>query len=438
MPPILSEEESALNPYALLGIEAGATTKEAERAFRKKSLKYHPDKVRFRPFMFHSCHVLMNLLYRTLRLKLVCRICVNVTNMKKLTSFGIAVIFHQLSLSLGIFQNQAKRNYVDSKLESGRKKKQRYAEMDKKRKAMVDVRFLFFIFIFYFFASGWSPISMTIQALAAREEEAKKQKVEHVKRRQQQADEEAIKDAGRRMLEEAQKRATAAAAAATAQAPKAPGEPKAATPKPIGGGVSDKRIITAEDLTLVLTLPASSTITSSDLQIRLTASYGPIAHLILPPVPLSQQATESKDGKKKKPKSRKAIVEFASGNWGGCYACWMDHEAGRGMEGVKVKFGSGEVPGWVAWAETQQLGRRSSPASGGDQQSNSANGHPPPKMSFTLPTTTSTPASPPSSTSAPNFPAANDGEISMADLLAKHAQKKSAKADGRRPETAGV
>ncbi|OXM76826.1 hypothetical protein C364_05334 [Cryptococcus neoformans Bt63] len=374
MPPILSEEESALNPYALLGIEAGATTKEAERAFRKKSLKYHPDKN---------------------------------------PAPEAAVIFHQLSLSLGIFQNQAKRNYVDSKLESGRKKKQRYAEMDKKRKAMVD-------------------------ALAAREEEAKKQKVEQVKRRQQQADEEAIKDAGRRMLEEARKRATAAAAAATAQAPKAPGEPKAATPKPIGGGVSDKRIITAEDLTLVLTLPASSTITSSDLQIRLTASYGPIAHLILPPVPLSQQATESKDGKKKKPKSRKAIVEFASGNWGGCYACWMDHEAGRGMEGVKVKFGSGEVPGWVAWAETQQLGRRSSPASGGDQQSNSANGHPPPKKSFTLPTTNSTPASPPSSTSAPNFPAANDGEISMADLLAKHAQKKSAKADGRRPETAGV
>lgn len=233
MPPILSEEESALNPYALLGIEAGATIKEAERAFRKKSLKYHPDKVRFRAFMFHSCHVLMNLLHRTLRLKLVCHICVNVTNMKKLTSFGIAVIFHQLSLSLGIFQNQAKRNYVDSKLESGRKKKQRYAEMDKKRKAMVDVRFLFFIFIFYFFASGWSLISMTIQALAAREEEAKKQKVEHVKRRQQQADEEAIKDAGRRMLEEAQKRAAAVAAAATAA--RAARAPEAAARKPTGG-----------------------------------------------------------------------------------------------------------------------------------------------------------------------------------------------------------
>ncbi|OXG27971.1 hypothetical protein C360_05908 [Cryptococcus neoformans Bt15] len=169
MPPILSEEESALNPYALLGIEAGATTKEAERAFRKKSLKYHPDKN---------------------------------------PAPEAAVIFHQLSLSLGIFQNQAKRNYVDSKLESGRKKKQRYAEMDKKRKAMVD-------------------------ALAAREEEAKKQKVEHVKRRQQQADEEAIKDAGRRMLEEAQKRAAAVAAAATAA--RTARAPEAAARKPTGG-----------------------------------------------------------------------------------------------------------------------------------------------------------------------------------------------------------
>lgn len=77
MPPILSEEESALDPYVVLGIGAGATTKEAERAFRKKSLKYHPDKVRFRPFMIHNCHVLMNLLYRILTLELVCHLCIN-------------------------------------------------------------------------------------------------------------------------------------------------------------------------------------------------------------------------------------------------------------------------------------------------------------------------------------------------------------------------
>ncbi|WVO23971.1 uncharacterized protein IAS62_005329 [Cryptococcus decagattii] len=371
MAPILSEEESVLDPYVLLGIEAGATTKDAERAFRKKSLKYHPDKN---------------------------------------PAPEAAVIFHQLSLCLGIFQDQAKRNYVDNKLETDRKKKERYAEMDKKRKAMVD-------------------------ALVAREEEAKKQKVEQIKRRQQQADEEAIKDAGRRLLEEAQKRAAAAATAtATTQAPKAP---ETAESKP-AGGASDKPIITPEELTLLLTLPASSTITSSDLQTSLTTLYGPVEHVILPPVPSSQQVTDGKDGKKKKAKSRKAIVEFNSSNWGGCYACWRDHEADQGMEGVKAKFGIGEVPAWVTWAEMQKPGRRSSPASGGgDQQSYSANGHPPPTTSFTLPTPTSTtPVSAPSFTSAPDFTSANGGGISMADLLAKHAQKKSAKAeeDRRRQE----
>ena len=88
---------------------------------------------------------------------------------------------------------------------------------------------------FRFFSSGWSLISMTIQALVAREEEAKKQKVEQVKRWQQQvqADEEAIKDAGRRMLEEAQKRAAAIAAAATAA--RAARAPEAAARKPTGG-----------------------------------------------------------------------------------------------------------------------------------------------------------------------------------------------------------
>lgn len=33
---------------------------------------------------------------------------------------------------------------MDNKLETDRKKKERYAEMDKKRKAMVDVRSFFF------------------------------------------------------------------------------------------------------------------------------------------------------------------------------------------------------------------------------------------------------------------------------------------------------
>lgn len=45
MPPLLSEEEAALDPYALLGVETGSVEKDVRRAYKMKSLKYHPDKV---------------------------------------------------------------------------------------------------------------------------------------------------------------------------------------------------------------------------------------------------------------------------------------------------------------------------------------------------------------------------------------------------------
>ena len=45
MPPLLSDEESAIDPYILLELGPQATDKEVDRAFRRKSLKYHSDKV---------------------------------------------------------------------------------------------------------------------------------------------------------------------------------------------------------------------------------------------------------------------------------------------------------------------------------------------------------------------------------------------------------
>ncbi len=44
MPPLLSEEEAALDPYSLLDLVSGASEKEVRKAYKMKSLRYHPDK----------------------------------------------------------------------------------------------------------------------------------------------------------------------------------------------------------------------------------------------------------------------------------------------------------------------------------------------------------------------------------------------------------
>jgi DnaJ family protein C protein 17 len=44
MAPLLNEEESALDPYKILDLVLGATDKEITKAYRKRSLLWHPDK----------------------------------------------------------------------------------------------------------------------------------------------------------------------------------------------------------------------------------------------------------------------------------------------------------------------------------------------------------------------------------------------------------
>ncbi|RSH92327.1 hypothetical protein EHS25_008742 [Saitozyma podzolica] len=432
MPPLLDDEESALDPYGVLGLSSSATEKDIKKAYRQLSLKYHPDKN---------------------------------------PSPDAAIKLRQVFLSLEILSDVAKRQYVDTKLETERKRKEKYAEMDKKRKVMVDAR-------------------------NAREEEAKRAKVEATKRKQQEAEEEAIKDAGRRMLEEAQRRAAAAAAAAAASSSSSiNGTPRVSTPG--AGASSSKRSepngsgsgaragagsgsprsdvppeITPVDLTLILQFPPSSSATSAtsatsvtssstSLESALSARYGPISHVFLKDAPEKPAGGGEGKTKKKKDKGKKAIVEFAKGNWGGCWACWRDHSDEsaaevRGLEeGTKVKWAAGRTPDWVDWAERQRRrtpdgperdrGRERERAREGEARPDSAPvlGHGinhqastnglangtrsnggvglPGGWGATADFTTSTPPTP-SFGSAPDF-----GGTTMADLLAQHASGKEAK-----------
>ena len=238
--------------------------------------------------------------------------------------------------------------------------------------------------------------------------------MEQAKRRQQAAEEEAIKDAGKRMLEEAQRRALATQKQATPT-------PSSISTSTIGhrtrhlptrNGYSRKEsvqppAITAEDLRLFLHFPASSTSpassSSATLQSTLENRYGPINLVVLKDPP-----------PEKKKKGRKAIVEFGPGNWGGCWACWRDHDEdargegkGRGLEeGLRAKWAAGRVPAWVDWAARQ----------------NQENSH-----DRTLSLNGADGLTAPSFGSAPDFVG-----TTMADLLAQHSREKEGKAEARR------
>jgi len=208
-------------------------------------------------------------------------------------------------------------------------------------------------------------------------------------------------DAGKRMLEEAQRRAAATAKSAGQAAP--------AILKPTSTATtSSQPPITSIDLTLILQIPSTSTLPDG-LQDRLTTSYGPINHVYI--------KSPEVEGKKKK-KGKKAIVEFKEGNWGGCWACWRDLEDGKeGWEGVKVKWAAGATPDWVAWSETHRP----------DQSQSRPTAPAPEPPRDTIPNTKTDAL--PTFTSAPNF-----GTTTMSDLLASHSQSRTDQVNRRKKE----
>ena len=275
-------------------------------------------------------------------------------------------MFRKIMVSLEMLLDPAKRSYIDQRLEADRRRKEKYAESDKKRKGLIDVC-----------SPPCTKWRADEQALNAREEEAKRARVEQVKRSQVAREEAGIKEAGRAMLEKAKLRAEAATTPVT-------------TPKP---AKEKQPLIEPADLTLLLNIPASLGESSTSVQAGLVAQYGPVAHVIL----------RESEGKKKK--GKRAVVEFASGNWAGCWACHRDHAA---------KWAKGSVPDWVGWAERQ---RRTDHA----PHLNTAARDPPDKVGAkTAPAAAAF-------GSAPDF-----GATTMADLLAQHSARTNERGEAKR------
>lgn len=208
----------------------------------------------------------------------------------------------------------------------------------------------------------------------------------------EKAREDEIREAGKRLLEERIAQAAALRASA-AQPPKpAPAPVPSVAPPPIG----------PEDLTILLVVPAPPP-DSGELKARLAAKYGEIADVFV---------SSPKEGKKK----ARAVVEFAPGNWGGCWSCLKD--AG-GIKGAKAKW-VGEEPAWVKWAAAQD---------GTNGLPTAANGHTKsPSPQANLGTTAAAPVPTPAPStgqfgSAPDFSRPGGGFPDIADLTASHRQR---------------
>lgn len=216
--------------------------------------------------------------------------------------------------------------------------------------------------------------------------------------------------------------------------------PSTSTSASTANGSGTSPDISPMDLTLVLNIPTSIPVDS--LRQNIESHYGPLAHYILKDPQAGSEVNG--EGKKKKAKGRKAIVEFAKGNWGGCWACWKDHQVmstqGASLgEGVKAKWARGEEPAWVAWATSQSIATLTN---GQNVNSTSiGNGNNPPQTNgngygngeshmLNIPSTfTSQPPSSMAFDSAPDF-----GTTTMADLLANHSRQKMGKEEQKRKE----
>ncbi|GAA5901731.1 hypothetical protein JCM6882_006052 [Rhodosporidiobolus microsporus] len=286
----MAEHEDDLDYYALLGVAPDATLAQIKTAYRKESLKVHPDRNPDNPQAAH--------------------------------------LFHQLNSAFTLLSDPSQRAALDTKLAALNARKQRFAALDNKRKALA-------------------------QDLEEREREFKKRRGEEgQERRKKEGELERLKEEGRRLREERMKAASsAAAAAATAAASmtEAAGANGAAAAAAAGApddlGPLDKtlKIKWLRSAHPALTSPESVSALLSSL---LAPSHASIDSVVISSKTLAalSQPPSSSDAKAKKQKHGSGVVAFRSlsaavramkGKKGDREGRW---------EGVELDWAGGEVP----------------------------------------------------------------------------------------------
>jgi curved DNA-binding protein CbpA len=127
----MASEEENINPYLLLKLETEATEQEIKTAYRKLSLKVHPDRVS------STMPTSTNLVSSPLR--------THVSNIYHKNSFlqnpdnpEAARLFHELNQAYELLLDPLRRLALDQKLRVKKARAERYKTYDAKRKNMVE------------------------------------------------------------------------------------------------------------------------------------------------------------------------------------------------------------------------------------------------------------------------------------------------------------
>ncbi|KAH9050265.1 DnaJ-domain-containing protein [Lactarius hengduanensis] len=257
-------ENDEQNAYEIVGVGSDATDADIKKGFRQRSLKTHPD--------------------RNPHLK------------------DAARLFHELTQAYELLLDPLRRMALDAKLRIQEARKHRYANFDKKRRAM-------------------------LEELEQAEQADKKAKSAEASKRQKYAQEtEQIRDAGRRMVEERQaellrQQKEAELAERSAQ--------EELDPPPLG----------EHDTTVRLRYPLAqySHLTTVDsLHAFMTSAFGPV--------------DKDNIAEHKSPKHATAAVRFGKIADAHAAVC-ASGRADRGLEHFDIKWVGGSEPAVWSWSE---------------------------------------------------------------------------------------
>lgn len=129
----MNTEENDLDLYELLGVNYNSTKEEIDKAYRRKAIKFHPDKNR------DNVEAGLLLCYTALNRLTIHLFCINVQIATK--------FFHQISAAYKTLTDPQKKLEYDKIHKAKIESKKRFEKLDAKRKALKEGNWICYIML---------------------------------------------------------------------------------------------------------------------------------------------------------------------------------------------------------------------------------------------------------------------------------------------------